>query len=724
MGSATDLHVRKCELPMKESTLRSPTTRKAYEDGSLDTARDGASFIAGSKLMPAPLNRIPVGLGRQCFSVVLVCLIVHRVACAQNQVHHHRPELHRFPPVEVYQSPTDVFPATAFGSQLPWGEELLPSEWANGFPGLGQYSVPGWIDTASVPRANARCDAQRLLSEYAPRITEQRVSQVEAPEANLPSVVDTWWDEPVREPSAPALHVSLDQLIEGSLHHSSFVKMVSTEPWIRRSSIAEECAAFDWRGFLETTYTDTNEPVGNELTTGTTDDRYKDRNWSTVGGVRQDNRLGGNLEFYQQFGNQQNNSRFLLPNPQATSQLELRYTQPLLNGAGCAYNESRIVLARIHANMSSDELIEKLQDHLYKVTEAYWELYRARAEYFQRLKLVNSAQKTLEILEGRSELDAVQRQVLRARAAVATRQSEMARAYTSIRNAESRLRFLVNDPALLHASGQELAPVESPLVEAVPLQMEQSLYTALQHRPNISQAIREVRAATVRLDVAHHEILPKLDLVASTYVAGLAANSYFGQSWGSQFDSGRPTFSAGLLFEVPFGRREAFAKENRRKWELKRVFSQFRLTVEETLTGVELAVREVETAYREMAGKYHAMVAVTNEADYLFDRWENLPGVDDSAVLLLENLLDAQERVSDEEAATVQAMVSYAMSFVQLKREMGTLLTVSPFLEDRVAPMAPGGHQQPTEALDGAPLDPPVIESPSQASIPRRIPNW
>jgi hypothetical protein len=173
-------------------------------------------------------------------------------------------------------------------------------------------------------------------------------------------------------------------------------------------------------------------------------------------------------------------------------------------------------------------------------------------------------------------------------------------------------------------------------------------------------------------------VLPKLDLVASSYVAGLAANTEIANSYGNQFDAGRPSFSVGFLFEVPFGRRAALAQVERRRWEMQRVFSQFRLTVEEALTKVELAVREVETNYREMVGKYHAMVAVTNEADYLFDRWNALPGADDSAVLLLENLLDAQERVADEEAGLVRSTVSYAMSFVRLKQEMGTLLAVTP----------------------------------------------
>jgi outer membrane protein TolC len=473
----------------------------------------------------------------------------------------------------------------------------------------------------------------------------------------------------------------LDNLIHGALQFSSYVQVVSAEPQIRRTTVVEEDAAFDWRAFLNTTYDDISDPVGNVLTTGNNDTRFKDRLWSADGGVRRDNRLGGNVELFQRLGTQENNSDFLWPNPQATSQLELRYTQPLLNGAGCPYNESRVVLAQIHANISSDDLIEKLQEHLYDVSESYWELYRARADYFQRLKLVKSAEETQAILEGRANLDAVQRQILRARAAVATRQSEIARAHTSIRNAESRLRLLVNDPVLVHAGGRAFAPEDTPLLNQLPLALDRSLYTALQHRPDISQAIRSVRASSVRLGVAQHEVLPKLDLVASTYIAGLASQTHVPESFGSQFDTGRPSYSVGLQFEVPIGRRAALAKEDRRQWEMQRTLSEFNLTVEEALTSVEVAVREVETNYREMVGKYHAMVAVSDEANYLFDRWTALPGADDSAVLLLENLLDAQERVADEEAALVLAQVSYALSIVRLKQEMGTLLVVTPFEE-------------------------------------------
>ena len=462
---------------------------------------------------------------------------------------------------------------------------------------------------------------------------------------------------------------------------------------------------------METAYTDLNEPVGNILTTGTLEDRYKDQTWTGNGGFRRQNHLGGDVELFQQLGTEQNNSRFLLPNPQATTQLRLQYTQPLLNGAGRPYNDSRIVLANIHTQISSDQLVSQLEEHLIRVTEAYWELYRARAEYFQREKLVKSAQETLAIVEGRAGVDAERRQVLRARAAVTARESEMARSWTSIRNAESRLRLLVNDPVLIHAQQREFIPSDAPLMAQLPVSMVESLYTALHRRPDISRSIREVRASAVRLGVARNEVLPKLDLLATTYVSGLTGGTDIAQSFGNQFADGRPTYSVGLLFEVPLGNRAARAQQQRRMWEMNRSMSQFRLIVEEALTGVEVAVREVETTYDELAGRYDAMVAAADEVGYLSDRWRTLPGTEDSAVLLLDNLLDAQDRLADEEAAMARAQVGYAMAIVRLKQEMGTLLMMSPVAA------SPSPEDLPAAESLPSPEPIPIPPSPAEADI-------
>lgn len=557
--------------------------------------------------------------------------------------------------------------------------EVVPTQ-IHGGPGEIYLPPSPALDAANRRlRANSECQGQTWIEDYHARIEPNQPPRWWTSDNDEGFSDPPWWDAAVRKPisaTGKSLDVDIAALTAGALRYSSFVRAVSANPSIRQAELVSEQAAFDWKAFLESTYDDIDDPVGNQLTTGTDADRYKNRTWGLDTGVRRRNELGGEVEAFQSWGGERDNSRFLDPNPQNTTRLELQYTQPLLRGAGRAYNQSLIVLAKIQLNRSSDAVADDLEDHLVKVTAAYWELYRTRAEFLQRRKLLASAKTILANLEGRREIDAVERQVFRARTAVANRESEMLRAETRIRNTQSQLRLLVNDPALIHAGNQEFMPVDSPLRWEVPIAMSESLHTALLNRPDISQAIRDARAASVKLGVAQQDVLPKLDFLASTYVAGLAAGSQGFRAYGDQFSAGRPSFSLGLQFEVPIGNRAAHAQAKRRQWELNQAMSRFSLTVEEALTSVEVAVREVQTSYREMLAKHKAMNAAQSEADYLNDRWRILPGANDSAAQLLENLLDAQERVADEEQALVSAQVEYALSLIKLKSEMGTLLRI------------------------------------------------
>ena len=71
------------------------------------------------------------------------------------------------------------------------------------------------------------------------------------------------------------------------------------------------------------------------------------------------------------------------------------------------------------------------------------------------------------------------------------------------------------------------------------------------------------------------------------------------------------------------------------------------------------------------------MMSSRKETEFLTDRWQTLPGVDDSVTLLLEDLLDSQQRLADEEAALARAQTDYAIAIVQLKQSMGTLFRIN-----------------------------------------------
>src|SRR5262245_29778888 len=355
------------------------------------------------------------------------------------------------------------------------------------------------------------------------------------------------WDEQVtRRSRESSTHTSigLDDMILGALRHSPRVRAISDTPLIRETAIMEAEGQFDWRAFMDSRFTDTSDPVGSTLTTGGPS-RLIDENWRYSAGLRRKLYTGGKFEISQHIGLEDSNSQFFSPTNQANSKLALNFTQPLLNGAGRAYNTSLILLAQIDTDAAQDEFSKQLQDHLLEVTRTYWQLYQNRAVLLQKRQVHSQAVEILEELESRRGVDSLESQIVRARAAVATRQAEIIRSEMAIRNTESKLRVLVNDPELVPNERTELLPAESPSSQPIEINLVDSLATAMQHRPEIDQATKNVRAASVRMGISKNELQPVLDFVAEAYASGLEGDFSLGRSYGSQFSEGRPSYSVG-----------------------------------------------------------------------------------------------------------------------------------------------------------------------------------
>ena len=73
--------------------------------------------------------------------------------------------------------------------------------------------------------------------------------------------------------------------------------------------------------------------------------------------------------------------------------------------------------------------------------------------------------------------------------------------------------------------------------------------------------------------------------------------------------------------------------------------------VESMLTEVEIAVRDTETAFLEMVANYHALSASQAEVECFEQRWRLLAGDGSVASVLLEQLLEGQERLAAAEFA-------------------------------------------------------------------------
>ena len=521
--------------------------------------------------------------------------------------------------------------------------------------------------------------------------TLERLAPIQPPVANpnnyletLPNPHDdpsegsikTWWETAVHQPLNPQqtpISITLEQMLFSALTHSAQIRVIKEVPLIRETAIVEAEAEFDWASFVESEFVDTSDPVGNTLQTGGPT-RFREDDFATSAGVRRKNRMGGRFEIAQEVGHRDSNSVFFTPPNQGNARLTFSYTQPILKGAGRAYNTRLTMLAEIDSEASENEFSAELQNHLLEITRAYWELYLQRSNLLQKQRLRAAAQEVLQELQRREDLDALRSQIVRAKAAVASRVAEVERAKMGIGNSESRIRALVNDPELGNSVDSELIPKTRPHQFHEPMQIGSAVETAFQHRPELSRAIQQVRAAGVRLDVSRNELLPFLNLVVESYVSGLRGNSNVGGAILDQYQTGEPSYTVGLQYEKPFGNRRARARFTRRRLELRQLESQVQATMSSLRYEVEVAVREVTTSFREMQANYQAVLGEEAEVSYLYDRWTLLPGEARSASIILEELLDAQERLSAAELAFTNSQLNFNVSQMAYQRALGTLL--------------------------------------------------
>lgn len=503
--------------------------------------------------------------------------------------------------------------------------------------------------------------------------------QLDSETATPEQLVAPWWQDYIRRPQRRNTDRTVDsgitELLFLTMQHSNTISIAQDTPIIRRTGIAQADSDFDWVQYLSSAWNDTSVPVSTNLQAGGTATRLNDQTANINGGIRRRLRNGGQLDVNQRFGWQDNNSVFFTPGRQAASQFTVSYTHPLLRGSDPSYNNSLIVLAQLDTQAAEADYRSVLQNELLEVVRGYWSLYVERATAIQLARLYVKTRKIVGTLEARQAIDAQRTQYILAKAAMESQKSDLIRARTAVANSETRLRGMINAPALGTSADVEMIPVNHPSLQAYPAEVSTEVQTALQNRPEARSAIAQVKAGATQLGVAQHEMLPALNLITSAYVNGLQGDSRFGQAFGDQFRRGRPSYTIGLQYEFPVGNRRSTAQLSRRQVELRQLQKQYKQALDTIQTEVEIAVRELKTSYQEIGARQRALEAAEAEATTIEVRWKGQIDGNGTSSLNLESLLRAQERVAEAEGGLTLSLVSYNLAMINLKRQTGTLLT-------------------------------------------------
>ena len=527
----------------------------------------------------------------------------------------------------------------------------------------------------------ARAEQQQLAAEFRSQIAmltkaEKQLPVPAAKPARIPPDFRPPWQKAVASklfPDAAVSRHSLEDLFARTLMHSKQIKVFSDLPLIRETGIREARGRFDTHAFVETFYSMTDEPVGSTLKTGGPS-RFHEYQTSIEAGIKKKLLTGADVKLSQWLARTTNNSVYFVPHHQATARLSLMITQPLLKGAGVKYNRSFIRIAKIDSEVARSEFIRQAEAHLLEVNRAYWSLHLARALCVQKRKLVADTAALVAKLAKRADIDAMQSQLKRARSALAKRQAELVRAEMAVKNAEDRIKALINDPKLLASGKVELVPTDPPALAEMKVDMKQAAAVALENRPEIRQAFMQFKAAMIRRNMAENEVLPKLDLVLETAISGLDNAGPITAAYDDQWR--HPGFRVGLVFDYPIENNEAEARLLRRKLELRQQISQLRTTVDTVLLEVKIAAREVATRYHEMQARYQALRAAEEDVRILEKRWEPFAGADGRGTMgYLRLLIEAQDRLAQAQEDFAASTAAYNVALVNLQRAQGTLLS-------------------------------------------------
>ncbi|BDG73591.1 TolC family protein [Roseomonas fluvialis] len=563
-------------------------------------------------------------------------------------------------------------------------------------------SAQGWINDRF---NNAIVNVDSITQRFREQITQEvgRIGRRPAPQplptaAELRAVRETnrWWaaqsTQAIGEPGTP-IRMSLAFVYDSALINSAQIRVFGDLPAIRETLPREVEGRYTPRIYGEGRAEEINDPTRSPANTRG-NARLVQREQAVEFGIRQRTITGGEYTIGQRFWNISSNSTDYQPGQQTRARTFISVVQPLLRDSGAAYTRSLHEVARLDATVAQAEFRRQTESHLLDVARAYWTLHLARAANLQKERAATNVRGLVGQLEGRSQLDADPLLISRAQSALLIREAELLRARASIRNAEARVRGLVNDPRFEQAGAGELIPVDLPLIAHEPLPLQTVLERAVAFRPEVQQLFLQHRAAVLREGQGQIEALPRLDVILEGNYGGAAPNTWEGgEAWrDTRRNTNNPGGLFGLRLEIPLGSDALRAQADRRRLETRQVESQGRATLATIIAEAEITLNEYNVAYRELAARAAVLRATARDYGIEDERWRQgvAGGRGEGAANALERLLSAQDRLTDAEEALTVAQVTFTLSFLALQRVQGTFTAMQQMAMQRVDDAARG----------------------------------
>jgi outer membrane protein len=472
------------------------------------------------------------------------------------------------------------------------------------------------------------------------------------------------------------LPLTLKDTIEKVLKNNVSISVQGYNSQINEQSIFEEEADFDPTVDFE--FTVGEETRQSKTTSSLSDPKNRNQDYDWDFSVTQKFVTGGDYEVSMDNNRNRSSSSFSSLNPTYSTDMALTVTQPLLKDFGIDLNKREIYIARNDQKISDHQFTEKVIDTLTEAENIYWDLVFS----IEDLKVKKTSLKRAQDLEKqvKAQVDVgtlAELEILQAKSEVASRDERLLSAQNLIDDNEDKLKNILNLAFDSEEGLKKIIPTDSPVYKpVVDESLEESLKTALTHRPDLLAKKKELDNRNIEAKYNENQMYPTLDLVGSLGLNGLSGDSGSGSS---KIDGGydtalSETFSTkfrlwefGINLSYPLGNRAAKSRLAAKRLEVAQLLLDIKDFEKNIVVEVREAHRQIETDIKRVQATRVARKLAEEKLNAEEKKFE--VGLSTSF-----NVLEFQEDLAEEQSNEIKAVIDYNKSRNRLNQVMARTL--------------------------------------------------
>ncbi|MGB8951926.1 MAG: TolC family protein [Candidatus Aminicenantales bacterium] len=401
--------------------------------------------------------------------------------------------------------------------------------------------------------------------------------------------------------------------------------------------------------------------------------------------VSQETPLGGRFSVSIRANKYDTNRNFQTINPRYGSRLTFSFSQPLLRDFGININRREIIIAKNNLEISEIQLNKTIQDTVYNVIEAYWNLVYSIDSLKVKRQSLELARDLLAKNKRSVEIGTLAPiEILSAESEVATREADILQAEALVKNNEDRLKNILNLTDEEEKEISEIIALDKPQFTEREVTLEQALATALEKRPELQASRTDLKNQEVNLSYTKNQLLPNLSLTASYWSPGVSGTQIIYADPFSQdvtqiiprgaadaikdtLDFKYKNWSVGLTLDIPLSNFLSRAAYAQAKISLDQALLRLENQEKQVFLEIKNAVRAVQTDFK----RVHAYKVARELAEKKLEAEEEKLRVGLSTNYFV---LTYQRELANARSAELKAIVDYNLSKTNLERAMGTIL--------------------------------------------------